>query len=652
MSGASEANYINNGATTAKSKAMSPLYCLLCPRGIEDVVMFDLERIAPPLRIHWKSKISPKQFLPGLFPCPSESITSQDLEDTDKCDKYHSIPEYSDQDILRGGFLFNLSLADNDNAPASIEDTELFLYKASCVRSVELLLLHIMSAPCIESLEELKEPLIHAKEQIRSAVIQHLSALRTAAVGRNNLLEGYQGPWFHTPLTDSTVMFRVNCVRRENGVTSPFTSQQLAAYIGESVFDQFETTGWRVNMLYYNVEFFALHDINYVHLGLVITPPALPRVGAAMHYTSQLGMELLRQRIGTLLLHSKNNNNDNTNGDACDDGDDSNNNNNNNNNTIDMSVVVRAAIPRPGAVRHELRVLKGENAMRPAVAAALCRYAAVNAGVVLVDPFAGSGTILLEGWAAAGFLPLMAWGGDSHMTNAEKMHRNIQTEAMFLAAVNGLLSVEQQQLQEEWLSGEIAIQSKVLLETLEKHVEAMPHPCAAHASGSYPPQITCEEAENAATALRQLLAPHYHLNSEAFHWDATKLPLRDNSVDCVISDLPFGRRCGSHKANTKLYPMMLRESYRVLRTPRIRNNKKEDSNQDHFNSSEIDQKKYWWVPHAKEHHGRAVFLTIEGKLMMDVLERLRDECPFKLLHPPFAVDMGGLYPYVFVLEKE
>ncbi|ORC93571.1 putative THUMP domain-containing protein 3-like [Trypanosoma theileri] len=632
-------NNNNNSTITAINKRMNPLYCVLCPRGIEDVVMFDLEKIAPPIRIHWKSKISPKQLLPGLSPCSSEMNTSQYPEETEKShDEHHGIPEYSDQGILRGGFFFTLSSSNNENIPASIEDTEIFLDKASRVRSVELLLLHLMSAPCTESPEELNEPLIHVKEDISTAVIEHLSALRTAAAGRSHLLSGYQGPWFHSPLTNSTVMFRVNCVRRESGVTSPFSSQQLAAYIGESIFEQFDTTGWRVNMLYYNVEFFALHDVGHVHLGLVLTPPALPRVGAAMHYTAQLGMELLRQRIGNLLLHNNNNNHHHHQ-----------NNNNSNKDMIDLSVAVRAAIPRPGAVRHELRVLKGENAMRPAVAAALCRYAAVGAGAVLVDPFVGSGTLLLEGWAAAGFAPVSAWGGDCGPANAAKTHRNVQPDVMFLAAVNGLLADKRQ----DCLRGEVAVQCRALLQALETYVEAMPHPCAAHASGEYPPQIKCVEAEKAAEKLQQLLASHYNLNAQAFHWDATRLPLRNNSVDCIISDLPFGRRCGSHKVNTKLYPMMIRESYRILRTSRIRNNKKEENgDQHHFKSLNFDQKKYWWVSDTMEHCGRAVLLTIEGKLMMDVLENLRHECPFKLLHPPFAVDMGGLYPYVFVLEKE
>ena len=36
-------------------------------------------------------------------------------------------------------------------------------------------------------------------------------------------------------------------------------------------------------------------------------------------------------------------------------------------------------------------------------------------------------------------------------------------------------------------------------------------------------------------------------------------------MDAVVSDLPFGRRVGSHRANKRLYPALLSELRRVLR---------------------------------------------------------------------------------------
>lgn len=48
--------------------------------------------------------------------------------------------------------------------------------------------------------------------------------------------------------------------------------------------------------------------------------------------------------------------------------------------------------------------------------------------------------------------------------------------------------------------------------------------------------------------------------------DCGALPLRDASVDCFISDLPFGRQHGTVEHNlTSLYPRLLREIGRALR---------------------------------------------------------------------------------------
>ena len=49
-------------------------------------------------------------------------------------------------------------------------------------------------------------------------------------------------------------------------------------------------------------------------------------------------------------------------------------------------------------------------------------------------------------------------------------------------------------------------------------------------------------------------------------WDSCRLPLRAASVDAVVTDLPFGRRHGSHLQNQSLYPRALREYARVVRS--------------------------------------------------------------------------------------
>lgn len=48
-------------------------------------------------------------------------------------------------------------------------------------------------------------------------------------------------------------------------------------------------------------------------------------------------------------------------------------------------------------------------------------------------------------------------------------------------------------------------------------------------------------------------------------WDATRLPLREQCVDIMVSDLPFGKRIGSKTDNRVLYFHTLLEMARVTR---------------------------------------------------------------------------------------
>ena len=53
--------------------------------------------------------------------------------------------------------------------------------------------------------------------------------------------------------------------------------------------------------------------------------------------------------------------------------------------------------------------------------------------------------------------------------------------------------------------------------------------------------------------------------ADVLRWDVTCLPLRGASIDVVVTDLPFGKRSGSHLSNRILYPQALREMGRVVR---------------------------------------------------------------------------------------
>jgi tRNA (guanine6-N2)-methyltransferase len=94
--------------------------------------------------------------------------------------------------------------------------------------------------------------------------------------------------------------------------------------------------------------------------------------------------------------------------------------------------------------------------------------------------------------------------------------------------------------------------------------------------------------------------------------DAAHLPVADGAVDRVVSNLPFGKRVGSHAGNTTLYPAFLAELGRVLRAD-----------------------------------GRAVLLTEDKQLFKRTVEAARG---LRVLREvPLA--SGGLHPTAYVLER-
>jgi len=49
-----------------------------------------------------------------------------------------------------------------------------------------------------------------------------------------------------------------------------------------------------------------------------------------------------------------------------------------------------------------------------------------------------------------------------------------------------------------------------------------------------------------------------------YEWDAARLPLQANSLDVVVSNLPFGEKIGSHEQNQVLYDRFFKQLLRVL----------------------------------------------------------------------------------------
>ena len=94
--------------------------------------------------------------------------------------------------------------------------------------------------------------------------------------------------------------------------------------------------------------------------------------------------------------------------------------------------------------------------------------------------------------------------------------------------------------------------------------------------------------------------------------DAGQLPLQAGTVDRVLTNLPFGKRVGSHHDNTELYPRMLRELTRVL-----------------------------------TRQGRAVLLTEDKTLFRQAVQRTQN------LHivRELVLESGGAHPTAFVLAR-
>jgi hypothetical protein len=146
--------------------------------------------------------------------------------------------------------------------------------------------------------------------------------------------------------------------------------------------------------------------------------------------------------------------------------------------------------------------LSGVVRLRPTTAHMLLSLAKLCDGEVVLDPCAGIGTIPME----ASFLPVsvVAIGGDLALADAE---------------VN-----------------------EVAVEYTRKGIRVCP----------------CHRATEKSSVV-QRLPPNLIV------WDAASLPLRSQSVDAVVSDLPFGQQCLSSTKLDGLIPLIISEMARVLR---------------------------------------------------------------------------------------
>jgi 23S rRNA G2445 N2-methylase RlmL len=70
---------------------------------------------------------------------------------------------------------------------------------------------------------------------------------------------------------------------------------------------------------------------------------------------------------------------------------------------------------------------------------------------------------------------------------------------------------------------------------------------------------------DAVRATMQNIGPRYK-PIELQVWDARDLPLEDGSVSVIVTNMPFGRQIGTVEDNRKLYPALLDEWTRILKS--------------------------------------------------------------------------------------
>eukprot|EP00727_Mastigamoeba_balamuthi_P012974 m51a1_g83 hypothetical protein (381) ;mRNA; r:270027-271367 len=104
------------------------------------------------------------------------------------------------------------------------------------------------------------------------------------------------------------------------------------------------------------------------------------------------------------------------------------------------------------------------------------------------------------------------------------------------------------------------------------------------------------------------------LRPDTVQWSALSLPVRPAVFDKIICDMPYGRRCGSHRDNKRNYGRILSEVQRVLKPG-----------------------------------GTALMMTIEHRLMDTILE---DNCaPDLRLSACHSMDNSGQWVGLYIFHK-
>ena len=163
--------------------------------------------------------------------------------------------------------------------------------------------------------------------------------------------------------------------------------------------------------------------------------------------------------------------------------------------------------PEPIHLHHRSRISFGKTSLKPSVAACICRFAKIQPFEVVLDPMCGSGTLPIE--SSILFPGCLALGGDYNSEAMEQSKLNV---------------------------GHAYLDSSLHHRTF----------------GAF----SSVEAQQLSKKIRRV---------DVIRWDVRAIPMRNQVVDVIICDMPFGRRSGSYKQNAKLYPLFINQILRVLR---------------------------------------------------------------------------------------
>eukprot|EP00121_Abeoforma_whisleri_P011021 Awhi_evm1s10165 len=171
----------------------------------------------------------------------------------------------------------------------------------------------------------------------------------------------------------------------------------------------------------------------------------------------------------------------------------------------------------------------------------LGKIANIQIGDVVVDPMCGTGTILLE---ACHFIQPHAvyFGGDLVKTPVEAAHKN----AVYF---------NNKKVNEGHLTSPMYESKKKQTTDLETNVEVNEqHQCNL--------DVLVNDLDTATASIKTVVTAatnkfEYLQMPNYFIWNASKVTLRESSIDIFISDLPFGVRHGSWQGILSLYEKLM-----------------------------------------------------------------------------------------------